>query len=501
MTRRGNLMKIKFSAVFLILLFFISPCARAAGDASNIYVRQAYADTPEVNVYFDVTDSSENPVNDIKLEQLNATLGEKSVDIKSVQPFKDAEEGVAYIFLVDISTSVSYYFKQMCDSMKSFIDTAGSKDKIAIITYGQGVKVVQDYTSDREILKSKIGIIKPTDSQTHLHNGLVKAIEMGRRRDIGLPERRVIITLSDGKDDCTGGYTRQEVLDKMREDSVPVYAIGFYNSPLNDTKRGYLSTLGEFARTSGGEYFQIGPAKVMDIYSDIHKRAAGGFKAVVFCENTRADGTVYRLQVNLTDGNRALNDGLNIRILPKIDKAASTAPPEEEVEEVGNIQGESSRVSILYFILGIPLIALLVLLVLKRIIKMRKKTDKEFSGANSSKKQGIQKPGIKDNLDEGIKIRLTLTGKGEYIPDYVTYLKDSIVLGISSIAENLGVFDPEISERHCEITAEDNIVFIRDLESDTGTYVNGARIEGKYRIHNSDLIRIGKTEIFIVFNM
>ena len=494
-------MKNKFLIIFLALLLIISPCAKAKGDASSMVLRQAYIDTPEMKLYFDVFDSSDNLVDSIESSQLTATLGEKKINVKSVQPFIETEEGVAYIFLVDVSTSVAYYFKQMCDSMIKWIDTAGTEDKIAILTYGQGVKLIQDFTSDKAILKSKVSSLKAIENQTQLYNGIIKGIEMGRRRSADLPTRRAIITFSDGKDDCSGGFTKQEVLDKMREDSIPVYTIGFYYSPLNDIKRGYLNALGEIARTSGGEYYQIGTKKLPDIYSEIHKKIQSGFEAVLSCEDSKADGSIYRLQINLTDGTWVMNDGISIRLLPNSEKTIPAQPVQAIPEEKKEVEANNLKVSFWYYAGGI--LTLIVLLILiSKILRRRRKTVRTLNaGKLPQRKPGNLNTEIMNNPNRGMKIRLTLTGKSKESPDYETNLAGSIVIGISDIAEKLGVFDCEISQEHCEIALEDNMLFIRDLDSEAGTYINGVQITGKCRLHNSDLILLGRTEIMIIFDL
>src|SRR5262245_55642167 len=55
-----------------------------------------------------------------------------------------------------------------------------------------------------------------------------------------------------------------------------------------------------------------------------------------------------------------------------------------------------------------------------------------------------------------------------------------------------------ISETHCEIIAQENGIFVRDLRSETGTFVNGERITSQRPITNGDQLRIGKLEFEVV---
>jgi predicted component of type VI protein secretion system len=55
-----------------------------------------------------------------------------------------------------------------------------------------------------------------------------------------------------------------------------------------------------------------------------------------------------------------------------------------------------------------------------------------------------------------------------------------------------------ISEYHCEFVSENDGIFLRDLHSETGTFVNGERITTKRLVSHGDHVRIGKLEFEIV---
>ncbi|HLP84583.1 MAG TPA: ATP-binding protein [Phycisphaerales bacterium] len=65
------------------------------------------------------------------------------------------------------------------------------------------------------------------------------------------------------------------------------------------------------------------------------------------------------------------------------------------------------------------------------------------------------------------------------------------LLGRSS--EALPIDDNAISRRHAELTPDDGVWYIRDLESQNGTYVNGTRIWQRERLRPGDQIRVGQS--------
>lgn len=57
--------------------------------------------------------------------------------------------------------------------------------------------------------------------------------------------------------------------------------------------------------------------------------------------------------------------------------------------------------------------------------------------------------------------------------------------------------DPTISGKHCRLYQEDNSLYIEDLRSTNGTYVNDQRIVEATKLQNHDKVRLGQSEYHI----
>ncbi|MDX2147754.1 MAG: FHA domain-containing protein [Planctomycetota bacterium] len=77
-------------------------------------------------------------------------------------------------------------------------------------------------------------------------------------------------------------------------------------------------------------------------------------------------------------------------------------------------------------------------------------------------------------------------GRTFQLPDHEPQL-----IGRSS--EALPISDTAVSRRHAELTPDDGLWFIRDLNSQNGTYVNGQRIAERTRLRAGDQIRVGSS--------
>ncbi len=70
--------------------------------------------------------------------------------------------------------------------------------------------------------------------------------------------------------------------------------------------------------------------------------------------------------------------------------------------------------------------------------------------------------------------------------------QEETLIGRSSKAE-IQVDQESISRNHACITNTKRGVFIRDLESTNGTFVNDEAVQGEKALHNGDLVKIGRT--------
>jgi hypothetical protein len=57
--------------------------------------------------------------------------------------------------------------------------------------------------------------------------------------------------------------------------------------------------------------------------------------------------------------------------------------------------------------------------------------------------------------------------------------------------------DEFASARHARIEARGDGVWVQDLDSTNGTYVNGARVMGAQRVNAGDVLRVGETDLVV----
>ncbi|MBV8639171.1 MAG: FHA domain-containing protein [Candidatus Eremiobacteraeota bacterium] len=57
--------------------------------------------------------------------------------------------------------------------------------------------------------------------------------------------------------------------------------------------------------------------------------------------------------------------------------------------------------------------------------------------------------------------------------------------------------DPEVSRRHARLETQDGTVFLRDLESSNGTFLNGRRLTSAIELREGDEVDVGTTRLVV----
>jgi len=481
---------------------------------SEFHISQAWVELPDITVYLHVNDAGGSPVTEpLRTAQVMAGIGTSVPGLTPLRPFDPEQEGVAVIFLVDISKSLhADQFNGIKKAMSLWVASMGQKDRACVISFGSGVNLLQEFTGDRAVLQSAVEKLSPTDTETQLHQGLVRAMEAGKRRDAGIPHRRAIMILSDGQDDFAGGITREEVLNRMETDPVPIYAIGFYRSPRTREKEEGLKTLGQFARTSGGNFFRADTAaSIQDIYLKVHKNIKETQVVTLNCPECRDDGMVYRLQMSLTENGTTITDGMNIRMLPKIISGAGTPS--------GNLQPFGQEFAPwVYGLSGMVIFFLLCLLIVLRRKRLKNiPTIPPAADLSDPFSAAIENKDIKSSGDiiisgpltqttplamqSVLAVRLVMMGKGENNPVHELRIIDSATLGRERECDLAIPHDDEISATHCRLMRSENGegVNVMDLNSTNGTLVNGVPVTDVHHLQSGDVLLIGRSKIRILF--
>lgn len=511
-----------------------APAESGPVQLGAIRIEQARQEPTALTLFLYGLDDAGGPVADLPVESFTAFLGSRSVPVDTVRPFHLDDDGVAVLFLLDVSRSIRpEAFQRMRDAVASWRRSLGPGDRAALMTFGSSVQLVSDFDADSTAFLAGIDSVGPRDDDTRFYEGLTRAVETARQGGAGLPTRRVVVTVSDGVDDNVGGATREELLEAIATNSVPVYGIGFAGPA--GAEEG-LQALGSFARRSGGAYFDGVSQPLDSAVSEVREHLNAALVMTLDCSDCPRDGAVYRLRVSHASGSRERADELDVRMRPSA--AADDAPTTEEGSGPLDVLGPPWILAAL----GALLLAVILLLWWGRRraavagdvavagtsfasedpprggLPRREAGGGEEPGTVPSSSPsggsvgavggvadpgatapvvgavGEATPGPTIPVEPALQVRLTplapsrLTGR-------TVEIRDEVTLGREETSADIAFQDPSVSSVHCVLSREGDELFVEDRNSTNGTFVNGVPVRGRRRIEDDDIIRLGQFDV------
>ena len=471
----------------------------------QVAISQVVSEPPSLRAYLDIRDTGGNPMTGLTVESINAWLDGKPLTVDSMKPFSTTQEGVAYIFLVDVSGSESRpAFEKVKQALSGFVEHLGPADRAAVISFGTDIKDVISYSGDKSKLKAAIEGLKNGAGATHLNAALDEGLRLAQISDKTLPLRRCILILSDGKDEGSGLLT-DDVLKRFEDYRVPIYAIGATTLPKSEREQ-YLEVLHRFAVLSGGAYFDAETAGLDAAYRQIHERINGSWEANLRCPFCSGDGQSRQLQVRVMAHGQELTDKAGITILPS-----------EQPNSAGNERQQKAWPVYAFAGSGLLVFAGVILWFARRGKRAEKtKANAAEEGADSdltwvphsfaapdfnTGPETVDPNGESNSSSyfgtdrrQGIQVEFVRrVNRADAVRTYKGRLVDQLVIGRSSTAA-IQIPDMEISGEHCRLEVVNGRVTVSDLGSKNGTSINGVPIQTRQRLEPGDVIALGNVE-------
>lgn len=263
----------KLLLVFMVAILLIQ--TGYAAVTSDLVLSQVVQDQDGVMLYANLLDSIGGPSGEsFTKDKFTVMVDGEPIAPDMVADFNKSGEGVHYIVCVDISKSLTEkkHMKYVREALESFVTgNIGENDRMSLLSFGSSVKRLSVATADGTALLSVIGNLRVTDKDTQLYEAIYDAVTIGRTGGTGVPERSVVIIITDGTDDPNPGkstiYTYENIQSIIAESHIPVYTVAMitqYNAQNQN-----LSNLERFAEMSGGILSLVEPISVIEELSRI----------------------------------------------------------------------------------------------------------------------------------------------------------------------------------------------------------------------------------------
>ena len=264
------------ATVAMVLLF--------TTDAGAVSVEQIQPVMPQIDVYVRDGDTA---LDSLTQEDITATLDDTPLQVTLFEP---SEQGVFYIFMLDISRSISEaHLTAARQAVMNTYQQMGQADQLALISFGNDVNVLLQGNESADQVQAALDTIHSTDNNTRFYDAMNALVETASSQS---DMRRVAVVVSDGVDDTDAGMTRDQLIDVLHQSGVAVYAMAV-DSAAEETRNQFR----EFIQVSGGDLFTFSPANAMETLDQLQNSIDEIWHLQLQAQSNIADGMEHNLDI------------------------------------------------------------------------------------------------------------------------------------------------------------------------------------------------------------
>lgn len=542
----------KTAAVLLLLAAVLTGMAgfKITADASvdKLNISQIIQKGNDVYLYVNALDSAGAPAQDaIAAEQFSVNIDKKETfAVQDAAVFQSLNQGVSYVFCVDISKSVTEQeLNDIREGISGFLSSMSANDYAEIITIGTEITSVCGPTQSQGELSAALEGLERTANQTYLYEGLSYALNGQRKKVDSMPERAAIVVFTDGMDDSDGAASEEQVLVDIAETRIPIYVIGVKG---NDEDAN-LNSVGQIARQSGGRVISYNDMSVPEAVQTVGDMMRGSYQLHVrpASESFGANNLVWTAACNLNGYSVSSTnyvyslglDGVELETEP-VETESETEAEVVEVQVVTETEPETEPEPtfadfvqenlIILVASGFILLALIILIV--SLLRRRQKKDAfelELFSLNSGSSSANQyestledtqyngadteeetvsafdsyddEETIDGREDRGIRLEFEIMFGGRTETEE-RVLMDQLVLGRGSECDVDVVLHSSSEERrqtsrnHAFILNRPDGLYVKD-NSRNKTYLNGVEVAGEMALRDEDVLQLGRATVKI----
>lgn len=275
-----------------LLVFGLATGAGAQGEALLVALTGTESQHfPQLTLYTTVSQSG-HPLE--KLTAKDFVIFENNLQTpiapQTVEPI--SLKGLQVVLALDVSLPETD-LAEVKTAAKSLVQTLAMEDRLALLSFGDGVKPNYTFTNNTTALTTAIDALQPEGEHTALHQTIVEAAWLLDPLPAG---RKAIIIITDSYDNF-GSPSLDYVLPWVQKARLPLFIIGF-----GGKVQGQHPLKAEVAVT-GGAYLAVADAGVVNsTMLTLEKQLRQGYK-ITFNSSLPADNTIHEVFVRVTGPN------------------------------------------------------------------------------------------------------------------------------------------------------------------------------------------------------
>lgn len=257
-----------------------------------------------VNLFVTVRDRSGKLVQGLDRADFTVYEAGRSQEISH---FSRERLGLVVALVLDSSLSMAQEGKMEAarEAAAKFLDNLQPEDRALVICFNQDVALRQELTTDRKALSGAIAECSPQGG-TALYDAIYRAAD----RLAPLEGRKVVVLLSDGRDEAANGlepgslHTLEEAIDRTLRSEVILFGVGvgrhldremdFYG------RQSLQSILEKLSESTGGRPLILRrSAQLRDAFDEIQEELRYQYSLAYVPADTRRDGGWRELRVTV----------------------------------------------------------------------------------------------------------------------------------------------------------------------------------------------------------
>lgn len=264
--------------------------------------------TELVTLHVRVIDRNNHPINRIGKDEFK--VFEDGVP-QPIFAFSEEEVPVIYGLAVDTSGSLRSQLNQVIDAAKTIINSNKKGDETFLERFIDRDKIenLQDFTPNKDQLLEAVDNLYVEGGQTAVIDGVYLAAEHVADYKKGGDDdrrRRALIVVTDGEDRASY-YNETQLFQRLREEDVQIFVIGFVNEL--DTDKGFIrksskdkavNLINKLASESGGRaFFPQSISELPQIANEIVRDLRTQYVISYDPTNKAHDGTYRSIKVTV----------------------------------------------------------------------------------------------------------------------------------------------------------------------------------------------------------
>lgn len=285
-----------------------------------------------------VIDRNNRPIDNVRQNEFH--VFEDGV-LQPVEYFTREEVPISYGLAVDTSGSLRSQLQGVIDAGKTIINSNRPGDETFLVRFisSDKIETVQDFTPSKDLLMDGLDSLYVEGGQTAIIDAVYLSAERVAEYKKGNDNdrlRRALIVITDGED-RNSFYKEPQLFQRLREEDVQIYVIGFVNEL--EKEGGFIrksprdkavNLINKLATETGGRaFFPQSLSELPQIANEIVRDLRTQYVLAYNPTNKSRDGSFRSIKVAVDEGgsrDKRIALTRNGRIAPKGEPAPAKLP-------------------------------------------------------------------------------------------------------------------------------------------------------------------------------